>query len=158
MLRDLVRGQRAHRRGSGGPRWRLYETPAGNVPKDLVVMFAGIVNAQIPGSLRPALTDREVGELDAVLRFIDRHGARDLLYVTRLQGDATPVTEKVKAAKGPLIELKIRSGQNNPRFLFVVCSDVAVFLAAFKKKTRKLSRQDIDRADSRFRTMKGGCA
>ena len=157
MLRDLKRAQQAHRRGEAAPKWRLYESRAGKVPKDLVTMFAGIPTPQIPNTARPVLTDGELGELAASLRFIDRHGARKLLSVSHVDGEVTPTTEKVKASKGPLIELKIRSAHNNPRFLFVVCSDAAVFLTAFKKKTNKLRRDDVSRADERFQTMKDGC-
>ena len=119
-------------------------------------MFAGIPTEQIPRPPRPFLTDGELGALSAVLGFIDRHGARRLLSVTHVHGEATPTTEKVKTARGPLIELKISSARNNPRFLFVVCNDVAVFLAAFAKKTQRLPRTDIARADDRYLNMKGG--
>ena len=68
-----------------------------------------------------------------------------------------PRTEKVKTAKGPLIELKIKSAEHNPRFLLVSCSDAAVFLTAFMKKTQKLRRTDIKRADERFQTIKDEC-
>ena len=57
----------------------------------------------------------------------------------------------------PVLAVKIKSAHNNPRFLFVACSDVAVFLTACKKKTQKLRRVDIARADERFETMKDGC-
>jgi phage-related protein len=157
VLRDLKHAQQNHRRLRASSKWRLYETPTGNVPKDLVTMFAGIPTPQIPSPPAPILTAGERGELAATLGFIDRHGARRLLSVTAVNGEATPRTEKVKAAKGPLIELKIKSAEHNPRFLLVDCSDVAVFLSAFMKKTRKLARADIDRADKRYRTMKDEC-
>lgn len=158
MLRELKHAQQAQRRGEGGPKWRLYESPTGKVPKDLVTMFAGIPTPQISSPPHQFLTDAELGALSTVVGFIDRHGARKLLSVTHVDGEATPATEKVKSAKGPLIELKIQSGQHNPRFLFVVCNDVAVFLTAFPKKTQKLRRVDIARADDRFQTMKDGCS
>ncbi len=78
--------------------------------------------------------------------------------MTHVHGEATPTTEKVKTARGPLTELKISSARNNPRFLFVVSNDVAVFLAAFAKKTQRLPRTDIARADDRYLNMKGGCS
>lgn len=157
MLRDLKHAQQTHRRARATPGWRLYETPKGNVPKDLVTMFAGIPTPQIPSPPRPVLADAERGELAATLAFIDRHGARKLLSVAAVDGKATPRTEKVKAAKGPLIELKIKSAEHNPRFLLVTCSDEAVFLTAFMKKTQKLRRTDIERADDRYQTMKDDC-
>jgi len=157
VLHDLRRAQHAQRRGKRGPRWRLYESPTGKVPKDLVTMFAGIPTPQIASPPRPFLTDGERGALSEVLGFIDRHGARRLLSVA-VDGEVTPATEKVKTAKAPLIELKIHSARNNPRFLFVVCHDVAVFLTAFAKKSQKLSRADVARAEDRFRTMKDGCS
>lgn len=157
MLRDLKRAQQAHRRGEAEPKWRLYVSPAGKVPKDLVTMFAGIPTPQISDPPRPFLTDRELAELGGIIGFIERHGARALLSVLHVRGEETPATEKVRAARGLLIELEIQSAHNDPRFLFVVCSDVAVFLTAFKKKTQKLRRQDIARADERFQTMKDGC-
>lgn len=158
MLRDLKRAQQAQRRGGGAPKWRLYESPTGGVPKDLVTMFAGIPIPQIARPPRPFLTDGELGALSEVLGFIERYGARTLLGVTRVDGETTPATQKVKSAKGPLIELKIQSGRHDPRFLFVVCNGVAVFLTAFPKKTQKLRRVDIARADDRFKTMKDGCS
>ena len=57
-----------------------------------------------------------------------------------------------------MIELKIHGARNNPRFLFVVCNDVAVFLTAFPKKSQKLCRVGIARADDRFQTMEDGCS
>jgi len=69
--------------------------------------------------------------------------------VTHIDGEATPAAEKVTTASGPVIELKIHSAQSNPRFLFVVCNDVAVFLTAFEKKTQKLRRADVARAEDR---------
>jgi phage-related protein len=78
--------------------------------------------------------------------------------VAHVEGEVTPATEKVRTAKRPLIELKIHGARNNPRFLFVVCSDVAVFLTAFAKKSQKLRRPDVARADDRFQTMKDGCS
>jgi len=158
VLRDLKRAQHAHRRGEGAQKWRLYETPTGKVPKDLVTMFAGIPTPQIADPQHPFLTDGEIGALSEVLGFIDRHGARRLLGVAHFEGGVTPTTEKVRTAKAPLLELKIHSGRNNPRFLFVVCDDVAIFLTAFPKKAKKLRRADIARADGRFRTMKDGCS
>jgi len=123
VLRDFKRAQQSQRRGDSPSKWRLYETPTGKVPKDLVTMFAGIPTPQIASPPRRFLTDGERGALSEVLGFIDRHGAR-----------------------------------NNPRFLFVVCHDVAVFLTAFAKKSQKLSRADVARAEDRFRTMKDGCS
>ena len=157
MLRDLKHAQQTHRRTRAPSKWRLYETPTGNVPKDLVTMFAGIPTPQIPSPPAPVLTAGERGELAATLGFIDRQGARKLLSVAAVDGEATPRTEKVKSAKGPLIELKIKSAEHNPRFLLVNCSDVAVFLTAFMKKTQKLRRADVERADERYRTMKDEC-
>lgn len=157
MLRDLKHAQQTSRRARATTKWRLYESPNGNVPKDLVKMFAGIHTPQVPSPPRPALTAAELGQLQATLGFIDRHGARKLLSVTAVTGEATPTTEKVKGARGPLIELKIKSAANNPRLLLVNCNDVAVFLAAFKKKTNKLPRAEIDRADDRYLTMKDDC-
>ena len=78
--------------------------------------------------------------------------------VAHVEGEVTPATEKVRTAKGPLIELKTHGARNDPRFLFVVCSDVAVFLAAFAEKSQRLRRADVARADDRFRTMKDGCS
>ena len=158
MLRDLERSQRAHRRAEGAPKWRLFETPTGRVPKDLVKMFAGIPNPQIPKPPPPFLTDGELGALREILGFIDRHGVTKLLGVAHTQGEATPTTQKVKSARGPLIELKIRSGQHNPRFVFVICNDIAVFLTAFPKKAPKLRRVDVPRADDRYQTMKDRCS
>jgi phage-related protein len=158
MPRDLRRAQLALRPTEGAARWRLFETPTGRVPKDLVTMFAGIPTPQISRTQPPFLTARELGALSAVLGFIDRHGAKKLLSVADVEAETTPATEKVEFAKGPLIELEIQSGQHNPRFLFVVCSDVAVFLAAFPKKTQKLRHADVARADGRFRTMKDECS
>jgi len=127
------------------------------VPKDVVMMFAGIPTPQIVASPRPYLTDGELGALSGVLRFIDRHGASGLLGVASIDGEVTPSIEKVKSAKGPLFELRIPSGQHNPRFSFVICRGVVVFLAAFAKKTQKLRRIDVARATDRFQTMKGDC-
>ena len=56
-----------------------------------------------------------------------------------------------------MIELKIKSAASNPRLLLVNCNDVAIFLASFKKKTNKLPRAEIDRADDRYQTMKDDC-
>lgn len=120
-------------------------------------MFGGIACPQLPSSAPRTLSERELGALDAVLRFIDRHGPWALLDVTLAGGEAVPATEKVRAARGPLLELKIRSGEKNPRFLFVVCGGVAVFLVAFEKKAQKLRRHDVDRADARYLTIKDGC-
>lgn len=158
MLRDLRRSKRAQRRGVRASRWCLYESPMGTVPKDLVTMFAGIATPQIVRSARPLLTDGERGALSEVLDFIDRHGIWKLLGVADTDGEVSPSIQKVRSAKGPLFELEIQGGRHNPRFLFVVCSDVVVFLTAFSKKRQKLRRVDIARADDRFQTMKDACS
>ena len=156
-MRDLTRAKRAHRRGEGAKAWRLYETRNGKVPKDLVTMFAGVQTSQITRAPRPSLTDRERGTLSEILGFIDRHGARRLLSVAAVAGDASPVIRKLTAVRAPLYELKIQSAHHNPRFLFVLCNDAVVFLAAFAKKTQKLRRVDVARATERFQTMKDEC-
>ena len=135
----------------------FYESRNGKVPKDLVTMFAGMPTPQIARSPRPFLTDRERGTLSEVLGFIDRHGARILLSVADVAGEASPAIRTLTAARGPLFELKIQSAQHNPRFLFVLCNDAVVFLAAFAKKTQKLRRVDVARAADRFQTMKDEC-
>lgn len=130
----------------------------GTVPKDVVTMFAGIATPQVVRSTPPLLTEGERGALSEVLDVIDRCGAWKLLGVANTDGEVSPSIQKVRSAKGPLFELEIQGGQDDPRFLFVVCSDVVVFLTAFAKKRQKLRRVDIARADGSLQTMKDACS
>lgn len=58
------------------------------------------------------------------------------------------------------MELKVKSSQHNPRFIYVDCNDVAVFVDAFKKKTQKLEKKDIKRSADRYADLKsrGECS
>ncbi len=108
-----------------------------------------------------ALTFRVQNTGVAVLRDVKRAEQarrRGASHVDREGRAASPATERAKPAKGPLFELEIQGGQHNPRFLFVMCSDVVVFLRAFVEKTQKLSRVGIARADDRFRTKRNRCS
>ena len=63
-------------------------------------------------------------------------------------------------AARPLMELKVKSSQHNPRFIYVDCNDVAVFVDAFKKKAQKLEKKDIKRSADRYADLKsrGECS
>lgn len=58
------------------------------------------------------------------------------------------------------MELKVKSSQHNPRFIYDDCNDVAVFVDAFKKKTQKLEKKDIKRSADRYADLKsrGECS
>lgn len=156
MLRDHKLRQQAARRGEALARWRLYETEAGNVPKDLAVMFSGIERARQVKKRpkKPVLTPAENAVLDKSLQFIERHGLKKFESVTDPRGEVPPNVTPVVAAKGPLMELKVKSAAHNPRFIYVDCDGVVVFLDAFKKKTQKLAKQDIVRSEERYASMK----
>jgi len=162
MLKDHKRRQQAARRGEAPGRWRLYETAAGKVPKELEEMFSGIPNVKqvkrIPKV--PALTKGENSQLKSYLRFIETNGVKRLERVTDPQGEVVPKVERISGAKGPLLEMKVKSFMHNPRFIYVDCNDVAVFLDAFKKKTQKLLKIDIERSDNRYADLKsrGECS
>lgn len=161
MLKDLKHRQRIVRRGEGPQRWRLYESEAGKVPKGLEEMFSGIPNAKqvkrVPKV--PMLTKSENSQLKSYLAFIDAHGAKALERVTDPQGKVVPKVVHVIGARGPLLEMKVKSSQHNPRFIYVDCSDVAVFLDAFKKKSQKLPKKNIERSEKRYAdlTTRGEC-
>lgn len=152
MLKDHKLRQQAARRGEAPIRWKLYETEAGKVPKDLAEMFSGIERAgQVARKPKVSLlTEAENAVLDRSLRFIERHGIGNLARVTNTSGEVPPTVERIAGAKGQLVELKIRSAAHNPRFIYVDCHNVAVFLDAFKKKQQRLARKDIARSEDRY--------
>lgn len=147
--------QTSRRMEEGSRRWRLYTTKAGNVPKELLAMFAGVLREEKDsGGLPEAmLTEVETEVLRQVLRFIDRHGVVKMQSVAAADDEAVPVIKSVAGAKG-IRELKVQTSANNPRFLFAVCKERAVFLTAFKKKSQKLAKSDIDRARKRYKDWK----
>lgn len=162
MLKDHKLRQQAARRGAAPERWRLYESRAGKVPKELEEMFSGIANAKqvtrIPKV--PALTPGENSQLKSYLKFIETNGVKVLEKVTDPKGEVVPKVDRIKSAKGPLLEMKVKSSMHNPRFIYVDCNDVAVFLDAFKKKTQKLLKKDIERSENRYADLKsrGDCS
>lgn len=54
-------------------------------------------------------------------------------------------------------EFRIRSRDNNPRFLFIDCRGIALFLDAFAKKRQKTSRRELQRSRDRPKTVRGEC-
>ena len=144
MLKDFKRRQEAARRDEAPKRWRLYESRAGNVPKELEEMFSGIPRAR-QGNRRPkvpVLTTVENEILERSLKAIERHGIRRVEKAVALEGSVPPNIVPVVGAK-PLMELKVKSSKHNPRFIYVDCNDVAVFLDAFKKKRRNFPRKTL---------------
>ncbi len=119
-------------------------------------MFAGISTSQMPNPPRVILTPVENEVLRRSLDFIDRHGFRRLEAVSDETGSTPPRIKKIKSAVG-LCELKIQTGNNNPRFVFVDCNGIALFLDAFRKKQQKLSKKDIERSEERYKTVRGDC-
>lgn len=156
MLKAHKRRQQAARRGETRVGWKLYETEAGKVPKDLAEMFSGIKRSEqvIRRPKVPVLTTAENAVLDKSLRFIERHGISNFARVSNEDGAVPPTIERIAGAKGPLVEMKINSAAHNPRFIFVDCHGVAVFLDAFKKKEQKLARKDIARSDDRYTDLR----
>lgn len=156
MLQRHKLRQQAARRGSGPEHWKLYETEKGNVPKGLGEMFSGINRAKqvIARPKKPVLTAAENAVLDRTLKFIERHGINRLQKVTPQRGLVSPHIQRIRTARGPLMELKIRSTAHNPRFIYVVCQSTAVFLDAFKKKAQKLARKEIRRSSDRYIDLK----
>lgn len=150
MLKDFRRRQQVSRRGEAHERWRLYESKAGKVPKELEEMFSGIPHARQVKRMPkvPVLTEGENETLRRALKAIERHGIKRVERAVGLEGDVPPNIVPVVAAR-PLMELKVKSSKHNPRFIYVDCSDVAVFLDAFKKKTQKLEKKDIERSVNR---------
>lgn len=76
-----------------------------------------------------------------------------------LDGNVPPNIVPVVGAK-PLTELRVKTSTHNPRFIYVHCSDVAVFLDAFPKKSQELAKQHIDRSVKRYVDLKsrGECS
>lgn len=125
-------------------------------------MFSGIESAkQVTRKPKvPVLTTAENSVLKASLQFINRHGITRFEKVVDPEGLVPPTIERIKAAKGPLMELKVKSRAHNPRFIFVDCNDVAIFLDAFKKKAQKLTKKDIAPSEKRYVDLKtrGECS
>jgi len=125
-------------------------------------MFSGIPNVKqvrrIPKV--PALTKDENSQPKSYRKFIKTNGVKKLERVTDPQGEMVPKVERIRGAKGPLLEMKVKSSMHNPRFIYVDCNDVAVFLDAFKKKTQKLPKKDIERSENRYADLKsrGECS
>lgn len=124
-------------------------------------MFSGIPHArQVKRTPKvPALTTVENEILRRALNAIEKHGIKRVERAVGLEGEVPPNIVPVVAAR-PLMELKVKSSKHNPRFIYVDCNDVAVFLDAFKKKTQKLEKKDIKRSADRYADLKsrGECS
>lgn len=119
-------------------------------------MFSGIADArQVKRRPKvPMLTKSENSQLKNYLGFIETHGVKALERVADPEGQVVPNVVRIVNAKGPLMEMKVKSSQHNPRFIYVDYNEVAVFLDAFKKKTQKLLKKDIERSEKRYADLK----